>query len=160
MVSIERSQLLRHRANQGIADNFFAKTATEGQKFRGFLVFQKMLQSYADIDDLLDVLFSRNLMTCLINQASQEDRFLHRAALKTLKVVEETSAAHPEATGIILDNLINNNGLYRFDVMTKSKTVDKILQHVKADTGEDVIQVLSGPVMKTSTTSCVESSFS
>ncbi|EXF83352.1 DNA polymerase phi [Colletotrichum fioriniae PJ7] len=136
-----------------VDDNFFAKTATEGQKFRGFLVFQKMLQSYADIDDLLDVLFSRNLMTCLINQASQEDRFLHRAALKTLKVVEETSAAHPEATGIILDNLINNNGLYRFDVMTKSKTVDKILQHVKADTGEDVIQVLSGPVMKTSTTS-------
>ncbi|OHF03581.1 DNA polymerase phi [Colletotrichum orchidophilum] len=136
-----------------VDDNFFAKTATEGQKFRGFLVFQKMLQSYADIDDLLDVLFSRNLMTCLINQASQEDRFLHRAALKTLKVIEETSAAHPEATGIILDNLINNNGLYRFDVMTKSKTVDKILQHVKAETGEDVIQVLSGPVMKTSTTS-------
>ncbi|GKT40418.1 DNA polymerase V [Colletotrichum spaethianum] len=112
-----------------------------------------MLQSYADIDDLLDVLFSRNLMTCLINQAAQEDRFLHRAALKTCKVIEETSAAHPEATGIILDNLINNNGLYRFDVMTKSKTVDKILQHVKAETGEDVIQVLSGPVMKTSTTS-------
>ncbi|KAK1623619.1 DNA polymerase phi [Colletotrichum phormii] len=136
-----------------VDDNFFAKTATEGQKFRGFLVFQKMLQTYADIDDLLDVLFSRNLMTCLINQASQEDRFLHRAALKTLKVVEEISAAHPEATGIILDNLINNNGLYRFDVMTKSKTVDKILQHVKAETGEDVIQVLSGPVMKTSTTS-------
>ncbi|WYZ42575.1 hypothetical protein EsH8_VI_000274 [Colletotrichum jinshuiense] len=136
-----------------VDDNFFAKTATEGQKFRGFLVFQKMLQSYADIDDLLDVLFSRNLMTCLINQASQEDRFLHRAALKTLKVIEETSALHPEATGIILDNLINNNGLYRFDVMTKSKTVDRILQHVKAETGEDVIQVLSGPVMKTSTTS-------
>ncbi|GJC99287.1 DNA polymerase phi [Colletotrichum higginsianum IMI 349063] len=136
-----------------VDDNFFAKTATEGQKFRGFLVFQKMLQSYADIDDLLDVLFSRNLMTCLINQAAQEDRFLHRAALKTCKVIEETSAAHPEATGIILDNLINNNGLYRFDVMTKSKTVDKILQHVKAETGEDIIQVLSGPVMKTSTTS-------
>ncbi|KAK2057488.1 DNA polymerase phi [Colletotrichum caudatum] len=136
-----------------VDDNFFAKNATEGQKFRGFLVFQKMLQSYADIDDLLDTLFSRNLMTCLINQAAQEDRFLHRAALKTCKVIEETSAAHPEATGIILDNLINNNGLYRFDVMTKSKTVDKILQHVKADTGEDIIQVLSGPVMKTSTTS-------
>ncbi|GKT63194.1 DNA polymerase Phi [Colletotrichum tofieldiae] len=136
-----------------VDDNFFAKTATEGQKFRGFLVFQKLLQSYADIDDLLDVLFSRNVMTCLINQAAQEDRFLHRAALKTCKVIEETSAAHPEATGIILDNLINNNGLYRFDVMTKSKTVDKILQHVKADTGEDIIQVLSGPVMKASTTS-------
>ncbi|KAK1962566.1 DNA polymerase phi [Colletotrichum sublineola] len=136
-----------------VDDNFFAKTATEGQKFRGFLVFQKMLQSYADIDDLLDILFSRNLMTCLINQAAQEDRFLHRAALKTCKVIEETSAAHPEATGVILDNLISNNGLYRFDVMTKSKTVDRILQHVQAETGEDVIQVLSGPVMKTSTTS-------
>ncbi|KAL0938660.1 DNA polymerase v [Colletotrichum truncatum] len=135
-----------------VDDNFFAKAATEGQKFRGFLVFQTMLQAYINNDELLDVLFSRNLMTCLINQAAQEDRFLHRAALKTLKTIEEASASHPEATGIILDNLISNNGLYRFDVMTKSKTVDKILQHVQPENGEDIIQVVSGPVMKTTTT--------
>ncbi|KAJ0384707.1 hypothetical protein COL922a_007814 [Colletotrichum nupharicola] len=134
-----------------VDDNFFAKAATEGQKFRGFLVFQKMLQAYINNDEFLDVLFSRNVMTCLINQASQVDRYLHRAALKTLKTIEEASASHPEATGIILDNLISNKGLYRFDVMTKTKTVDKILQHVQAETGEDIIQVLSGPVMKTAT---------
>ncbi|KAK2775137.1 DNA polymerase v [Colletotrichum kahawae] len=134
-----------------VDDNFFAKAATEGQKFRGFLVFQKMLQAYINNDEFLDVLFSRNVMTCLINQASQVDRYLHRAALKTLKTIEEASASHPEATGIILDSLVSNNGLYRFDVMTKTKTVDKILQHVQAETGEDIIQVLSGPVMKTAT---------
>lgn len=115
------------------------------------MIFQKMLLAYVSNDELLDVIFSRNLMTCLINQASQEDRFLHRAALKTLKAIEEASAANPEATGIILDNLISNNGLYRFDVMTKSKTVDKILQHVQSETGEDIIQVIRGPVMKTCT---------
>ncbi|TDZ25800.1 DNA polymerase V [Colletotrichum orbiculare MAFF 240422] len=135
-----------------VDDNFFAKAATEGQKYRGFLVFQKMLRAYIDIDEFLDVLFSRNLMTCLVNQAAQEDRFLHRAAHKSLKVLEEVSAGHPDAVGIILDNLISNNGLYRFDVMTKSKTVDHILQHVAPETGEDIIQVLNGPVMKTTTT--------
>ncbi|KAF6806205.1 DNA polymerase phi [Colletotrichum sojae] len=134
-----------------VDDNFFAKAATEGQKFRGFMIFQQMLQAYHSNDEFLDIVFSRNLMTCLVNQAAQVDRFLHRAALKTLKAIEEASEAHPEATGIILDNLISNNGLYRFDVMTKSKTVEKILHHVQPEAGEDIIQVLRGPVMKACT---------
>lgn len=145
-------------------ENFFSKSATEGQKLRGFLVLQEVLGT-PDLEDtsypvsisaacewLFPIVFSKNLMACLINQAANEDRYLHRVACKTLAAVEKVAASHPELTGLVVENLTGNHGVYSFDVRTGQKTVENILQQSRPDVGEDLVGVLSAPVMKTCTT--------
>ncbi|KAH6691529.1 DNA polymerase phi-domain-containing protein [Plectosphaerella plurivora] len=148
---------------RAVDENFFSKSATEGQKLRGFLVLQEVL-STPDLEDtsypvsvsaacewLFPIVFSKNLMACLINQAANEDRYLHRVACKTLSIIEKVAISHPELAGLVVENLTGNNGVYSFDVRTGQKTVENILQQSKSDVGEDLIGVLSAPVMKTCT---------
>jgi DNA polymerase phi len=126
----------------------FSKGATDGQKFRGFTVFQKTLETLAEQEKLMKALFSKNLMVCLVNQASKEDRYLHRAAVKALKAIENTTASHPGSVPTILNNLIGNNGLYNFDPRTSSRTVEKVLQHTKPEDGKVVIDILKQPLLR------------
>jgi DNA polymerase phi len=100
---------------------------------------------------LFPIVFSKNLMACLMNQAANEDRYLHRVACKTLSLVEKVAIGHPELAGLVVENLTGNNGVYSFDVRTGQKTVENILQQIRPDVGEDLIGVLSAPVMKTCT---------
>lgn len=144
-------------------DNLFSKTATEGQKLRGFLVLHEVLSapalenpSYAvsvvaHCDWLFPAVFSRNLMACLMNQAAHEDRYLHRMAEKTLSMIVSVAAEHPDLAGILIENLTANNGVYSFDVRTGSKTVESILRQSKPEMGEDLIGVLSAPVIESCT---------
>ncbi|KAK2683102.1 DNA polymerase V/Myb-binding protein 1A [Fusarium oxysporum f. sp. vasinfectum] len=112
-----------------VDDSLFSKRATEGQKFRGFMV-----------------LFSKNLTLCLMNQASKEDRYLHRAANKALKAIEATTSAHPATLVPILKGLLGENGAYNFDQRTNTKTVDQILQNVSGETGEEILKIIRTPL--------------
>ncbi|ROT37199.1 hypothetical protein SODALDRAFT_313206 [Sodiomyces alkalinus F11] len=142
-----------------VDDNLFTKTATDGQKLRGFLVFQKTLtelvgqaSDQCPLESFLPVIFSKNLMACLMNQAAHEDRYLHRAARKTLSHVEQAALIDQDVATPILENLITGNGVFSFDVRTGTKTVENIVQRVKPEAGEDTVGVLSAPAMKTCTT--------
>ena len=64
-------------------DGLFSKKATDGQKFKGFAVFQKVLGSLITQRSKLACIFSKNFLGCLINQTAKEDRFLNRAAEKS-----------------------------------------------------------------------------
>lgn len=151
------------RANSRLSDNFFSKSATEGQKLRGFLVLQEVLAA-PDLENatypisvmdacqwLFPVVFSRNLMVCLMNQAASEDRYLHRVACKTLALAEKVAAEHSDLTCLVVENLTGNNGVYSFDIRTGRKTVENILQQSKPEMGEDLLVVLRAPVMQTCT---------
>lgn len=106
----------------------------------------------SNCESLLPTIFSKNLMTCLMNQAAHEDRYLHRVACKALAFIEKITSDHPDLAEVIIENLIGNNGVYSFDVRTGQKTVENILQQSKPEMGEDLISVLSAPVMKACTT--------
>lgn len=108
-------------------------------------------QCQDDREQLLSVIFSKNLLTCLMNQAANEDRYLHRAARKTLSIVEQAAVNNPDMASDILENLITGNGVYSFDVRTAAKTVENILQRLKPEAAEELTDVLSAPVMKTCT---------
>lgn len=124
----------------------FSKSATDGQKFKGFAVFQNMLEGLVQHESHLECLFSKNLTSCLMNQAAKEGRYLHRAAIKALKAIESVVSAHPTTLVPILRSLLGKNGAYNFDQRTSTKTVDKILQNLTEDVGEETLRILSKPI--------------
>ncbi|RSL39825.1 hypothetical protein CEP53_013778 [Fusarium sp. AF-6] len=128
-----------------VDDSLFSKGATEGQKFKGFMVFQKMLEGLVDLPSHIQVLFSKNLTLCMMNQAAKEDRYLHRAATKALRAIEAVNAAHPSTLIPLLESLLGQNGAYNFDQRTHSKTIDKILQNVTEETGLEALQIIKKP---------------
>ncbi|KAH7225851.1 DNA polymerase phi-domain-containing protein [Fusarium oxysporum] len=129
-----------------VDDSLFSKRATEGQKFRGFMVFRKMLEGLFELPAHIEVLFSKNLTLCLMNQASKEDRYLHRAANKALEAIEATTSAHPATLVPILKGLLGENGAYNFDQRTNTKTVDQILQNISGETGEEILKIIRTPL--------------
>jgi len=81
-------------------------------------------------------------MTCLMNQAAKEDRYLHRAALKALKAIEAAVEKNPSLLPTILKQLLSSNGAYNFDQRTNTKTVDKLLQQTTPATVKAVLKIL------------------
>ncbi|PHH74413.1 hypothetical protein CDD82_4948 [Ophiocordyceps australis] len=134
-----------------VDDNLFSKNATDGQKFKGFMVFQKMLEAVAEQDEKLTCLFSKNLMTCLMNQAAKEDRYLHRSAIKALKGIESVVSLHPAALAPVLKNLLGAFGSYSFDQRTNTKTVDKLLQNINQENAQDVLAIIRRPTRRLET---------
>ncbi|PHH84658.1 hypothetical protein CDD83_1590 [Cordyceps sp. RAO-2017] len=132
--------------NRVVDDGLFSRNATDGQKFKGFLVFSKMLQGLVDQHAKLRCLFSKNLMACLINQAAKEDRFLHRAATKALRALEDVVSEHSDALVPVLDNLLGKNGAYNFDQRTSTKTVTKLLQNVNRRNAEGTLAIIKRPL--------------
>ncbi|KAI2472393.1 DNA polymerase phi-domain-containing protein [Annulohypoxylon bovei var. microspora] len=131
-----------------IDDGLFSKNASDAQKFRGFVIFQKFLQGFAtDNPKLARELFTRNLMKCLMNQAAKEDRYLHRAALKSLQSIEKAVQASPELLLPVLKEVIGKHGAYDFDQRTNTKTVENLLQWVVPDDAKNVLHLLRDPIV-------------
>ena len=61
-------------------------------------------------ENLLKVVFSPNFMRCLINNLSQEDRFLNRAAQKSLNVITQIVDERSSSMPLIISGLIDGNG--------------------------------------------------
>ncbi|KAM0253310.1 hypothetical protein ACHAQJ_007364 [Trichoderma viride] len=129
-----------------VDDGLFSKQATDGQKFKGFTVFQKFLESYVVHHPLLQILFSKNLMTSLMNQAAKEDRYLHRAAIKTLKAIEGAVSSHTTALVPVLESLLSKNGVYNFDQRTNTKTIDKLLQSFNLENDKGCLKIIQAPI--------------
>ncbi|KAI0148211.1 DNA polymerase phi-domain-containing protein [Hypoxylon sp. NC0597] len=131
-----------------IDDGLFSKNASDAQKFRGFVIFQKFLQGFATENvELARELFTRNLMKCLMNQASKEDRYLHRAALKSLQSMEKAVQASPELLLPILKELLGKHGTYDFDQRTNTKTIENLLQWATPDNAKSTLKLLRDPVV-------------
>ena len=87
-------------------------------------------------------------MKCLLNQAAKEDRYLHRAAVKTLKAIEQVVQSNSSVLVPILLQLFGPWGAYNFDQRTNSKTVEKIVQYADAEHANTIIEILKAPVAK------------
>ncbi|KAK0734480.1 DNA polymerase phi-domain-containing protein [Lasiosphaeria miniovina] len=128
--------------NRVVDEGFFSKGSSDSQKFSGFMIFQKMLEGAQNCPFVLPILFSKNFMACLMNQASVEDRYLHRAALKALKAIEAATGNEPSFLPTTLKQLLGNHGAYNFDQRTNTKTVDKLLQKTSPATIKAVLKLL------------------
>lgn len=130
-----------------VDQGFFSKSASEPQKFTGFMIFQKFLEVGSSHPHIIQNLFSQNLTTCLINQAAIKDRYLHRAANKALKAIEHAAQSDPGVVPIILQSLLGKHGAYNFDQKTNSKTVDKLLQCLRPEHASEVVDALKRLVL-------------
>lgn len=125
-----------------MTENLFASSASRERKFWGFLLFQKVVEDAESFGKLLPSIFSNNLMRCLINHVQEQDRFLHRAADKSLKVMIQAAEDKPKLLEVFLPRLIGGNGNYNFDRITKTKTIDRLLTLVNGKTAASVIKIL------------------
>ena len=99
-------------------------------------------------EHLLPVLFSKNLMRCLMNQLSSPERYLHRIAEKTLKVVVAKVEAHPQLVVSALNGLLGPNGETHFDQITKTKTVENLLTQVNDKTLRELLPVFDKAILR------------
>lgn len=96
---------------------------------------------------ILEHIFSKNFMACLMNQAAKSDRYLHNAAVNSLLMIESVCRAHPEIIPTILKQLVGKKGAYDFSHKTHQKTVTKCLQHAEPVVGE-CLEILRKRLMK------------
>jgi DNA polymerase phi len=97
--------------------------------------------------NFLGIIFSQNLMHCLTNQLNNRDRFLFRAAEKSVKAIQDTVQTNPDTIIPILLNL-TGNGTYNFDQATKTKTVDKLLSQTHGSLAGNAVQILRKPALE------------
>lgn len=111
------------------------------------MIFQKMFEAGCAHPFILEAIFSRNFMACLIHQSAKEDRYLHRAATKVLKAIEIGVEAYPKMLVVVLQELLGNNGLYNLDERTAAKTVERLLQCANAADASVLLQTLKKVVL-------------
>lgn len=99
-------------------------------------------------EHLLPVLFSKNLMRCLVNHLAFPDRYLHRVALKVLKSIHARVDIEPKASTAALGGLLGPNGHVNFDHVTKTKTVEKLLSQVDVHTLRIVLPLFEHLILK------------
>ena len=86
-------------------------------------------------------------MRCLINHVQEKDRFLNRAADKSLKVLIRSVEIDPKLLVTILPRIIGGYGTYNFDKITKTKTVEKLLGLTDDKNAIAVIKTLLEPAL-------------
>jgi DNA polymerase phi len=80
------------------------------------------------------VIFSKNMLRCLVNQLTEQERFLHRMAERALKAIQTKGTSDSDFAAAAIKGLIGPYGTINFDQITKTKTVEKLL--VEAGQGD------------------------
>ncbi|KAL2369832.1 hypothetical protein RJ035_007273 [Blastomyces gilchristii] len=124
----------------------FAAASSEERKYWGFLLFIKSMNEAPP--HLAETVFTKNLMRCFMNQLAVEDRYLHRIAAKALKSVQARVAREPEFIVAAINGLMGPTGAVNFDHITKTKTVEKMISAVSADTLKEIIPLFESMIAR------------
>jgi DNA polymerase phi len=90
-----------------------------------------------------EMIFTKNLVRCLINQLAVEDRYLHRMAVKTAKTIQKRVSTEPEFAAAAVNGLLGASGSFQFDQITKTKTVEKIVIDAGPQSLKKIVQLLA-----------------
>ncbi len=98
---------------------------------------------------LLPKIFTKNLMRCLTNQLASPERYLHRAAERSIKTVLARARSNPNARAPILRVFLDPvNGDINFDRITKTKTIETLISLLNDPAFEQVIVVYEGLILR------------
>lgn len=110
-----------------VDEQFFSSNASAERKYWGFEILRLSMNLIED-PELIQVIFSKNLMRSLINQNAKSDRLLNKIAKVVLEDVIQLSTRNAEFRIPLLEALIKSeNGNINFDSLTKSKTCESII---------------------------------
>ena len=125
----------------------FATSSSEERKYWGFLLFQRMIPT-APVNVLPD-LFTKNLMRCLTNQLASPERYLHRAAEKSIKAIIARAHSNPNTRAPIIKALLDPvTGEANFDKITKTKTVETLTSLIDDPAFEQVVEIYENLILR------------
>lgn len=88
------------------------------------------------------VIFSKNLVRSLTNQLADQERYLHRIAAKAAKSIQTRVSKDPEFAAAAVKGLMGPAGSVKFDQVTKTKTVEKIVTEANLAALEHIVPFL------------------
>ncbi|EEA26180.1 DNA-directed DNA polymerase [Talaromyces marneffei ATCC 18224] len=121
-----------------VDDGLFAAASSDERKYWGFLLFMKIVDE--GTLHRAEVIFTKNVVRCLMNQLAVEDRYLHRMAVKAAKTIQKRVSKEPSFASVAVKGLLS--GSLQFDQITKTKTVEKIVLEADAESLQKVIERL------------------
>ncbi|GKZ37240.1 DNA-directed DNA polymerase [Aspergillus brasiliensis] len=134
-----------------VVDNgLFAASSSEERKYWGFLLFNKVINESPL--ELASLVFTKNLVRCLMNQLAVEDRYLHRMAVKAAKAVQARVSKEPEFAAASVRGLMGSTGSVNFDQATKTKTVEKIVSEANLDALKQIVPLFESLIASPGTT--------
>lgn len=121
-----------------VQENLFSASSSEERKYWGFLLFQRALRDAPA--QYFPIIFSKNLMRCLVNQLASPNRYLHRIANQSVKaIILKVELVSSLAVPALECLLRSPNGQANFDHATKTKTVEKIISSLDGKYVKDLV---------------------
>ncbi|KZV71817.1 hypothetical protein PENSPDRAFT_751491 [Peniophora sp. CONT] len=108
-----------------VDESLFAASSSNGRKYWGFEIVQKALPRIRGSD--VPMLFTKNFMRTWMNHLTQSDRYLHKFAKQISTSIHEVVKKDPKIGFAFVLQLTGVHGDQRFDMLTKTKTVESIL---------------------------------
>ena len=102
-------------------------SSSKERKYWGFILFQQLFKDAPE--QFLPTLFGRNFVRCLVNQLASSERYLHRIAEKSIKLIIGRVELQPSAAKPVLQTLLAVPKAFgsSFDHLTKTKTLDRLV---------------------------------
>ncbi|KAF2204935.1 hypothetical protein GQ43DRAFT_453433 [Delitschia confertaspora ATCC 74209] len=132
-----------------VDSNLFASSSSHERKSWGFKLLAKLVTSAPRWT--IPALFSPNLTRSLINQSKDGDRFLHAAALASLKAIKARAQNEPASAASLFIALTSKHGVIDFDKLTKTKTLEQIVQSADDDALEKIVDHLHTLILRPGT---------
>lgn len=128
-------------------ESLFSNTSSSERKFWGFQVFERVLPLLPS--DLLPRIFTPNFMRCWMNNLSVADRYLHKAASRITRLVQDVVKSNPTVGFPLLAALTGKHGRPDFDRVTKTKTVASIMGNLNKDGIAEYVRYLQNTFLGT-----------
>ncbi|KAF3911685.1 hypothetical protein AA313_de0203547 [Arthrobotrys entomopaga] len=130
-----------------VNDGLFSNNASEERKFWGFLIFNKALSTFDDKDNV-SAIFSPNFMKCFINQLGAPERYLHKAAQKSLRCIKAKAETSPALASVLLASLLSRNGSPNFESITKTKVIEPLFSSADEQGRLAIVQSFKSLILK------------
>ncbi|KAL9023585.1 MAG: hypothetical protein Q9196_007111, partial [Gyalolechia fulgens] len=133
---------------QAVDENLFASSSSEERKYWGFLLFQQLFSSAPGT--ALPSLFTDNFKRCLTNQLASKDRYLHLAAVKSIKSIFKRVESEPSSAFAALHAFLatSKDGNLSFDQATKTKTLERLIALADDTTACRLVHELCGTLRR------------
>ncbi|KAF2478113.1 uncharacterized protein BDR25DRAFT_207690 [Lindgomyces ingoldianus] len=132
-----------------VDSNLLSSTASHERKSWAFKLFAKLITSAPTW--AIPSLFSPNMMRSLVNQSKKGERFLHAAALASLKAIQFRVEREPSSAAPIFLALTSKNGNLDFDKITRTKTLEQIMLSADDPTLATIVRQLESLVLRPGT---------
>ncbi|KAF2195428.1 hypothetical protein K469DRAFT_681743 [Zopfia rhizophila CBS 207.26] len=124
-----------------VDSNLFSPSSSHERKAWGFKLFARLIKECRT--EVIPALFTPNFVRSFINQSKKEDRFLHAAALASLKAIRYRVEEEPSSAAPIMIAMTSNLGR-----LTKNKSLDEIMLLADDEALGQIIQHLHTLILR------------